>query len=34
MRIYPEEGLGLVIYANDTTYSPEAILDLFASLDW
>ena len=34
LRIYPEESLGLVIIANDTTYDPETILDLFASLDW
>jgi CubicO group peptidase (beta-lactamase class C family) len=34
LRIYPEESLGMVIIANDTTYDPEAILDLFASLDW
>lgn len=34
MRIYPEESLGMVEIANDTTYNPELILDLFASLDW
>lgn len=34
VRIYPEESLGLVVVANDTTYNPERILDLFASLDW
>jgi CubicO group peptidase (beta-lactamase class C family) len=33
-RIYPEESLGLVVVANDTTYNPERILDLFASIDW
>lgn len=34
IRIYPEESLGLAVVANDTTYNPELILDLFASLDW
>jgi hypothetical protein len=34
LRVYPEESLGLVIIANDTTYDPETILDLFASLNW
>jgi CubicO group peptidase (beta-lactamase class C family) len=34
VRIYPEESLGLAVVANDTTYDPELILDLFASLDW
>jgi CubicO group peptidase (beta-lactamase class C family) len=34
LRIYPEESLGLVVVANDTTYNPELILDLFANLDW
>jgi CubicO group peptidase (beta-lactamase class C family) len=34
MRLYPEESLGLVIAANDTTYNHSEILDLFASLDW
>ena len=34
LRIYPEEALGLIVVANDTTYNPELILDLFASLDW
>jgi CubicO group peptidase (beta-lactamase class C family) len=34
MRLYPEEGLGIVVMANDTTYDRDAILDLVASLDW
>jgi CubicO group peptidase (beta-lactamase class C family) len=34
MRLYPEEALGLIIFANDTTYDRAAILDLFASLNW
>lgn len=34
MRLYPEEALGLIVFANDTTYDRAAILDLFASLDW
>lgn len=34
MRLYPEEGLGIVIMANDTTYDRDIILDLVASLDW
>jgi D-alanyl-D-alanine carboxypeptidase len=34
VRIYPEESLGMAVVANDTTYNPERILDLFASLDW
>ncbi|NIW45812.1 MAG: serine hydrolase [Gammaproteobacteria bacterium] len=34
MRIYPEDSLGLVVVANDTTYNHDLILDIFASLDW
>jgi CubicO group peptidase (beta-lactamase class C family) len=34
MRVYPEEGLGMVVMANDTTYDRDAILDLVAQLDW
>ena len=34
MRLYPEEGLGIVIMANDTTYAWDIILDLVASLNW
>jgi len=34
MRLYPEEGLGMVLIANDTTYDRDAILDLVAQLDW
>lgn len=34
MRLYPDEGLGLVVIANDTTYDRDAILDLAARLDW
>jgi CubicO group peptidase (beta-lactamase class C family) len=34
MRLYPEERLGLVVIANDTTYDRDAILDLAAGLTW
>jgi CubicO group peptidase (beta-lactamase class C family) len=34
MRLYPNEGLGMVVIANDTTYDRDAILDLAAQLDW
>lgn len=34
MRLYPQEGLGMVVMANDTTYDRDAILDLVAQLDW
>lgn len=34
MRLYPAEGLGMVVIANDTTYDRDAILDLAAQLDW
>lgn len=34
MRIYPEEGLGMVIMANGTYLPGRDILDRFASLDW
>jgi D-alanyl-D-alanine carboxypeptidase len=34
MRLYPAEGMGLVLMGNDTTFPQERILDLAASLDW
>lgn len=34
MRLYPDEGLGMVVMANDTTYDRDAILDLVAQLEW
>jgi CubicO group peptidase (beta-lactamase class C family) len=34
MRLYPDEGLGMVVIANDTSYDRDAILDLAAQLDW
>lgn len=34
MRLYPEESLGVIVIANDTTYDTDVILDLVASLDW
>ena len=34
MRLYPNERLGMVVIANDTTYDRDAILDLAAQLDW
>jgi len=34
MRLYPDEGLGMVVIANDTTYDRDAILDLAVQLDW
>jgi D-alanyl-D-alanine carboxypeptidase len=34
MRLYPDERLGMVVIANDTTYDRDAILDLAAQLDW
>ena len=34
MRLYPEERLGIVVMANDTTYDRDVILDLVAALDW
>jgi hypothetical protein len=34
MRLYPDEGLGMVVMANDTTYGRDAILDLVAQLEW
>ena len=34
MRLYPDEGLGMVVIANDTTYDRDAILDQAARLDW
>lgn len=32
MRLYPEQSLGILVIANDTTYDREVILDLVASL--
>jgi hypothetical protein len=32
--LYPDEQLGMVVIANDTTYDRDAILDLAAQLDW
>jgi CubicO group peptidase (beta-lactamase class C family) len=34
MRLYPDDGLGMVVIANDTTYNRDVILDLVAQLDW
>ncbi|HKJ40406.1 MAG TPA: serine hydrolase domain-containing protein, partial [Anaerolineales bacterium] len=34
MRLYPEEGLGIVIMANNTDLPREKLVDAFASLDW
>ena len=34
MRLYPEEGLGIVIMANNTNLPREKLIDAFASLDW
>jgi CubicO group peptidase (beta-lactamase class C family) len=34
MRLYPDEGLAMVVIANDTTYGRDSILDLAATLDW
>jgi CubicO group peptidase (beta-lactamase class C family) len=34
MRLYPTEGLGMVVIANDTTYDRDAILYVAARLDW
>jgi CubicO group peptidase (beta-lactamase class C family) len=34
MRLYPAEGLGMVVVANDTTYDRDAVLDLAARLPW
>lgn len=34
MRLYPEQSLGIIVMANDTTYDRNAILDLAASLEW
>jgi CubicO group peptidase (beta-lactamase class C family) len=34
MRLYPDEGLGMMVMANDTTYDRDAILDLAAQIDW
>lgn len=34
MRLYPEESLGLMVIANDTTYDSKEILQLAASLEW
>jgi len=34
MRLYPREGLGIVIMANNTDLPREKLVDAFASLDW
>lgn len=34
MRLYPEEGLAIVIMANNTDLPREKLVDAFASLDW
>ncbi len=34
MRLYPDEGHGMVVMVNDTTYDRDAILDLVAQSDW
>ena len=34
LRIYPEQGLGLVLMGNDTTFNQKTVLDLAAGLDW
>ena len=34
MRLYPEEGLGIVIMANNTNLPREKLVDAFASLNW
>jgi CubicO group peptidase (beta-lactamase class C family) len=34
MRLYPEEGLGIIMMANDTKIHRDTIIDHFASLDW
>jgi len=34
MRLYPKDGLGIVIMANNTNLPREKLIDAFASLDW
>ena len=34
MRLYPDEGLGIVIMANNTNLPREKLIDAFASLKW
>lgn len=34
MRLYPKDGLGVVIMANNTNLPREKLVDAFASLDW
>jgi CubicO group peptidase (beta-lactamase class C family) len=34
MRLYPEEGLGVIVMANDTNIHRDVIVDYVASLDW
>ena len=34
MRLYPDEGLGIVIMANNTNLPREKLADALASLDW
>jgi D-alanyl-D-alanine carboxypeptidase len=34
MRLYPQEGLGIAIMANGTSLPANALVDLFASLNW
>ncbi len=34
MRLYPEEGLGVIMMANDTNIHRDIIVDHVASLDW
>lgn len=34
MRLYPKDGLGIVIMANNTNLPREKLVDAFASLDW
>lgn len=34
MRLYPEEGLGVILMANDTNIHRDVIVDHVASLDW
>ncbi len=34
MRLYPEEGLGIILMANDTNIHRDVIVDYVASLNW
>ena len=34
MRVYPREGLGVVVLTNDMTTDTDAILDLAAEVKW